>query len=94
MSGFNLTDSVILTQTQTMIFVRTARVGYIEKAIDVYSRRGAENAKEDILTILSVQKTHVTSAFSAPLRENSMLTLQHKLVFRVYENRQQLSDQA
>jgi hypothetical protein len=28
-------------------FNRTARVGYIEKAIDIYSRRGAENAKED-----------------------------------------------
>ena len=33
-----------------MIFVRTVRVGYIEKAIDIYSRRGAENAKENNLS--------------------------------------------
>jgi len=77
-----------------MIFVRTVRVGYIEKAIDIYSRRGAENAKENKLTILSLQKTHVTSAFSAPLRENCMLNRQYRLVFRLYENRQQRSDQA
>jgi len=25
----------------------TAEIGYIDKAIDIYSRRGAENAKED-----------------------------------------------
>jgi len=30
-----------------MVFISTARMGYIEKAIDIYSRRGAENAKED-----------------------------------------------
>ncbi len=30
-----------------MNFARTARLGYIDKAIDIYSRRGAENAKED-----------------------------------------------
>jgi len=50
-----------------MFFAHTARVGYIEKAIDIYYRRGAEN---------------------------SMLNLQHRLFFRLYENRQQLSDQA
>ena len=60
-----------------MIIFRTARVGYIEKAIDIYSRKGAENAKEGNKTILSLQQTHVSSAFSAPLRENSMLNLQH-----------------
>ena len=30
-----------------MNFTRTARVGYTDKAIDIYSRRGAEKAKED-----------------------------------------------
>jgi len=30
-----------------MIFVSTTEIGYIEKAIDIYSRRGAENAKKD-----------------------------------------------
>jgi hypothetical protein len=30
-----------------MVFVSTARTGLIEKAIDIYSRRGAENAKGD-----------------------------------------------
>jgi len=30
-----------------MIFVSTTRIGLIEKAIDIYSRRGAEKAKED-----------------------------------------------
>jgi hypothetical protein len=28
-------------------FVSKAEIGYIVKAIDMYSRRGAENAKED-----------------------------------------------
>jgi len=42
-------------------------VGYIEKAIDIYSRRGAENAEEENKTVLCLQKTHVTSAFPAPL---------------------------
>ena len=58
----------------------TARLGYIEKAINIYSRRGAGYAKEETNTLLPLQKTHVTSAFSAPLRENSMLNLQHRLV--------------
>jgi len=30
-----------------IIFFSTAEIGCIEKAIDIYSRRGAENAKED-----------------------------------------------
>jgi len=34
------------------------------------------------------------SAFSAPLRDNSMLNIQHRLVFRLYKNRQQLPDKA
>ena len=28
-----------------MVFVSTTRIGLIEKAIDIYSRRGAENAE-------------------------------------------------
>jgi len=46
-----------------------------------------------IQKILSLQEMHETSAFSAPLRENRMLNPQHRLVFRLYENRQQLPDQ-
>ena len=77
-----------------MIFCQYSQGWLYRKAIDIYSRRGAENAKENNLTILSLQKTHVTSAFSAPLRENCMLNRQYRLVFRLYENRQQRSDQA
>jgi hypothetical protein len=42
-----MTGSVIFTRTRTMNFARSARVGYIDKVIDIYSRRGAENAKKD-----------------------------------------------
>ena len=34
--------SIILNQTPTMIFFCTNGVGWIEKAIEIYSRRGAE----------------------------------------------------
>jgi len=50
------------------LFVSTIEIGYIEKTIDIYSRRGAENAKVDEYNDTSLQKTHVTSALSAPLR--------------------------
>ena len=50
-----------------------AKVGYIEKAIDIYYRRGAENAKEENKAILSLQKADVSSAFSAPPREKKLV---------------------
>jgi len=40
----------------------------------------------------SLQKIHITSAFSAPLRENRMLNLRHRQVSQPGENLQQLSD--
>jgi len=31
----------------TLVVASGTEIGYIEKAIDIYSRRGAENAKKD-----------------------------------------------
>jgi len=42
--------------------------------------------------ILSLQIIHITSAFSAPLRENRMLNLRHGLFYQPGENLHQLSD--
>ena len=38
------------------LFVSTIEIGYIEKTIDIYSRRGAENAKVDEYNDTSLQK--------------------------------------
>jgi hypothetical protein len=66
-----------------MVFVSTTRIGLIEKAIDIYSRKDAE---EDEHNDTSLQKTHVTSALSASLREKRML----RLVYRPGHNMQQM----
>jgi len=63
-------------------FVSAARIGVKEKAIDIYSRRGAETAKKNMSPLRSLR-----------LCENNMISiLQHRQVFRLYENRRQLSD--
>ena len=58
-----------------MVFTRTARYGYIEKAKDNYSRRGAENA--EMLCFFCKNSIILFSSFalSAPLREDIMLNL-------------------
>ncbi len=39
-----MTGSVIFTRTRTMNFARSARVGYIDKVIDIYSAPLRENS--------------------------------------------------
>jgi hypothetical protein len=48
-----------------MVFVSTTMIGLIDKAIDICSRKDAENAKENEYNDTSLQKTHVTSALSS-----------------------------
>jgi len=43
-------------------------------------------------TKLALQKIHITSAFSAPLRENRMLNPRHRQVSQPGENLHHLSD--
>jgi len=75
-----------------MVLCQYSRDWLYKKAVDIYSRRGAENAKIDEYndTLLSLQKIHVTSA---PLGENMMLNQQHRQVYHPCENLQQQSDQ-
>jgi tRNA 2-selenouridine synthase SelU len=77
-----------------MVFAHTAMIGYREKAMYLLSQRRRERKGRIIKRYCFTKKTHVTSAFSAPLRENTMLNLQHRLVFRVYEDLQHVLDQA
>lgn len=65
-----------------------------QEAIAIYSRKGAKNAK--LTCVFLCQENiviFVSFAFSASLRDNRMINLQYRLVFRLYKNRQQLSDQ-
>ena len=59
------------------------KLDYKEKAKDIYSRRGAENAKEDQSNGTGFTRTHVTLRF---LLENRMLNHQYRLVYRSGKN--------
>ena len=76
---------VIFIQAPTMIFFSTAEIGYTEMATDIYSRRGAESA--EMTCYFYKDSAFYLSSFAppAPLRENRMLNLQHRLILRLYE---------
>ena len=64
-----------------MVLYPYARVGYIEKVKDIYSRRGAENAEVTCVFCKESIVLFSSFAFSAPLRENKTINLCHRLIY-------------
>ena len=57
--------------TANNCFVSTVEIGYIEKAIEIYSRRDAENAKKDVYSNTFFVKNHMLPRRSLRLCEKT-----------------------